>query len=203
MTDRTMVHFPVGGRLFNYRVAAVAIRDGHVLLCREYDDDHTMLPGGRVELGESTLAALRREIAEELRAPAEIERLLITAEDFFSNAGRQVHEIAAYYLIDLSPEFPFDGPGRAREVWDGRCRGDRPLQSPTLLDGRAPGVAAGQRPAPDRRALTQWRPTGSRFASTTKTPIFPATSTTPHISNSWNAAAPSSCATSACIIPNW
>ena len=118
MTDRTMVHFPVGGRLFNYRVAAVAIRDGHVLLCREYDDDHTMLPGGRVELGESTLAALRREIAEELRAPAEIERLLITAEDFFSNAGRQVHEIAAYYLIDLSPEFPFDGPGRAREVWD-------------------------------------------------------------------------------------
>ena len=118
MTDRTMVHFPVGGRLFNYRVAAVAIREGHVLLCREDDDDYTMLPGGRVELGESTLTALRREIAEELQAPAAIERLLITAEDFFLNARRQVHEIAAYYLIDLSPEFPFHGPGRAKEVWD-------------------------------------------------------------------------------------
>jgi len=53
-----------------------------------------------------------------LQASAEIERLLITAEDFFVNAGRQVHEISAYYLIDLSSEFPFDGPGRAKEVWD-------------------------------------------------------------------------------------
>jgi ADP-ribose pyrophosphatase YjhB (NUDIX family) len=119
MTERTMVHFPIGAdRLFNYRVAAVAIRDGYVLLCREDDDDYVMLPGGRVELGESTLVALRREIAEELRAPAEIGRLLFTVEDFFRHRERDVHELSAYYLIALSDTFPFNGAGRAMEVED-------------------------------------------------------------------------------------
>jgi len=120
MTDhaRTMVHFPVGGRLFNYRVAGIAIRDGHVLICREDEDDYVMLPGGRVELGEPSTVALQREIAEELQSPATIGRLAYTVENFFTHDGREVHELGAYYLIDLPPTFPFRSGGVVFETQD-------------------------------------------------------------------------------------
>ena len=70
--DRVLLSFPVGATRFNYRVAAIALRKGHVLACREDDDDYVMLPGGRVEMGEASPVALAREIAEELRVAGEI-----------------------------------------------------------------------------------------------------------------------------------
>jgi len=106
MTDRTMVHFPVGDRLFNYRVAGLVISDGHVLTCREDDHAYLMLPGGRVELGESSTFALARELVEELGMPAEIVRLVYTAENFFTHFGRRIHEISAYYLVQRPVAFP-------------------------------------------------------------------------------------------------
>ena len=115
---RTMVHFPVEGRLFNYRVAAIALRQGHVLICHEDDDDYVMLPGGRVEMGEPSPVALAREIAEELRSPATIGRLVYTVENFFEHEGRQVHELGAYYLIELPPTFPFRSGGVVFEAVD-------------------------------------------------------------------------------------
>jgi 8-oxo-dGTP pyrophosphatase MutT (NUDIX family) len=118
MSERTMLSFVVGDSKFNYRTAAVAIRDGHVLVCREDDDDYCMLPGGRVEMGESSLAALQREIAEELRSPATIGRLLFTAENFFMHLGLKVHEIGSYYLIELPADFPFRSTGVVLEVED-------------------------------------------------------------------------------------
>ena len=104
---RTMVNFHVGASLFNYRVAAIARRDGHVLVCHEDDDDYVMLPGGRVEMGEPSPSALAREIAEELHCTAAVGQLAYTVENFFDHDGKHVHELAAYYLIALPPEFPF------------------------------------------------------------------------------------------------
>src|SRR6185437_3753010 len=97
-TERTMLSFVVGATRFNYRVAGIAIREGHVLTCREDDDDYVMLPGGRVEMGEPSQVALAREIAEELHSTAEIGRLLYTVENFFERGGQRFHELAAYYL---------------------------------------------------------------------------------------------------------
>ena len=121
-TSRIMVNFPVGERLFNYRVAGIAIRDGHVLICREDDDDYVMLPGGRVELGESSPVALAREIAEELQSPATIGPLAYTVENFFEHEGRRVHELGAYYLIELPPTFPFQRGGVVFESDDAGLR---------------------------------------------------------------------------------
>jgi 8-oxo-dGTP diphosphatase len=49
--------------------AALAVRDGHVLLVGQQGPDDpvlaSMLPGGRVEAGENLLEALRREVVEE------------------------------------------------------------------------------------------------------------------------------------------
>ena len=116
--ERTMISFNVGATRFNYRTAAIAIRNGHVLVCREDDDDYVMLPGGRVEMGEASDVALAREVAEELQSTAVIQRLVLTAENFFLHNGVHIHEIGAYYLIELPVDFPFQAGGVVRETQD-------------------------------------------------------------------------------------
>jgi len=76
---RHILSFPIDGQRFNYRVAAIIIVDGHVLVCDENDDGYSMLPGGRVEIGEPSDVALAREIVEEL--------LTGTSEDAVEVAG--------------------------------------------------------------------------------------------------------------------
>lgn len=101
---RTIISFPAHGTRFNYRVAGAAIRDGHVLVCREDDDDYCMLPGGRVEVGEPSDMALIREMAEELAMPVNIGALLFTYESFYGRAGDRYHELGFVYAIDLPDE---------------------------------------------------------------------------------------------------
>jgi len=118
LAERVVLSFVVGSQRFNYRTAAVIIRDGHVLVCREDDDDYVMLPGGRVEMGETSHSALSREIAEELHSTAEIGPLVYTVENFFERAGQRFHEIAAYYRVTLPESFPFRSEGIAFETYD-------------------------------------------------------------------------------------
>ena len=101
---RTIISFPAHGTRFNYRVAGAAIRDGHVLVCREDDDDYCMLPGGRVEVGEPSDLALIREMAEELAMPVGVGSLLFTYESFYGRAGDRFHELGFVYAIDLPDE---------------------------------------------------------------------------------------------------
>ena len=44
---RQMISFTVASGRFNYRVAAVALREGHVLVCRADDDDYDAPRGAR------------------------------------------------------------------------------------------------------------------------------------------------------------
>jgi 8-oxo-dGTP pyrophosphatase MutT (NUDIX family) len=106
MTERHMLSFPIGDQRFNYRVAAVIIVDGHVLVCREDDDDYCMLPGGRVELGEDSRTALAREIAEELDLPAEIGTLLATSESLYDREDQHFHELGFFYAVSLPGQAP-------------------------------------------------------------------------------------------------
>ncbi|MFP9139081.1 NUDIX hydrolase [Devosia sp. XGJD_8] len=99
--ERVVLSFPGGGMRFNHRVAGAAIRDGHVLVCREDDDDYCMLPGGRVEMGEATDLALLREMAEELAMPVSMGELLFTYESFYGRAGDRYHELGFIYAIEL------------------------------------------------------------------------------------------------------
>jgi 8-oxo-dGTP pyrophosphatase MutT (NUDIX family) len=101
MNERILLSFPVGGTRFNYRVAGVALRDGHVLVCREDDDDYCMLPGGRVEMGEPSDVALVREMAEELVMPVSVGPLLFTSESFYGRVGERFHELGFIYAIEL------------------------------------------------------------------------------------------------------
>ena len=98
---RTMLSFSVEGMRFNYRVAGAAIREGHVLVDRENDDDYCMLPGGRVEMGEPSDVALLREMAEELDMPVSLGPLLFTYESFYGREGERYHELSLIYAIAL------------------------------------------------------------------------------------------------------
>jgi ADP-ribose pyrophosphatase YjhB (NUDIX family) len=106
MSARHVISFPIDGQRFNYRVAAMIVVDGHILVCREDDDDYTMLPGGRVELGEPSRLSLEREIAEELAMPAEIGPIIGTSESFYRREGEDFHELGFFYRVTLPGQRP-------------------------------------------------------------------------------------------------
>jgi len=74
--DRAMITFTAGLWRFTYRVGAIVMREGRVLLTRNVAEDYWFTPGGRVEIGESAHAAIEREIDEELGVRGRIQRLL-------------------------------------------------------------------------------------------------------------------------------
>src|SRR5690349_19597386 len=90
-----------GGR-FNHRAVGVCADDGHVLLHRSVNDDFWSLPGGRIELGESSSQAIVREMREELGLDAHTERLLWVVENFFTHGNVSHHELGMYYLISFA-----------------------------------------------------------------------------------------------------
>jgi 8-oxo-dGTP pyrophosphatase MutT (NUDIX family) len=98
-----VISFPIGKARFNYRTAAVIIHDGYVLLHRAVSDDFWALPGGRVEMLESSEAALARELGEELGPTlhARVGRPLWIVENFFAFQGASHHELGMYYLVTL------------------------------------------------------------------------------------------------------
>lgn len=102
----TMICFDRGDVRFNYRVAGIAQRDEYVLLNQLEGTDWWFLLGGRVEMGEVSGEALRREMQEELRADVQVGRLVWIVESFFGNVeGKNYHELA-YYMMDFTPDSP-------------------------------------------------------------------------------------------------
>ena len=91
---------------FHHRVAAVATHHDKLLLHRALDDDFWTFPGGRVELGEPSAAALQREMQEELKQTVTVGRLLWVVENFFTYNRRRHHEIGFFYHTIFAPEAP-------------------------------------------------------------------------------------------------
>jgi len=96
-----VIRFENENNLFNYRVVGVAINDDQVFLHQAEGDDFWVLPGGRVEFGETAEQTLTREMQEELDVEVEIVRLLWVVENFFVYANKRYHEIALYFLMRL------------------------------------------------------------------------------------------------------
>ena len=89
------------GYKFNYRVAALIFNKDKVLLQKAEDNDSYFLLGGRVQFGEDTTEAIKREVYEETG---------VTIDD------------NSYKLLDkftiVSADYQSKGKGRNDRVWE-------------------------------------------------------------------------------------
>ncbi len=89
-------------------VAAILVRDGRVLICQRREDQPFPLqwefPGGKIESGEEPVAALERELEEELGIRAVIGPELATVRHRYKKQGRD-EELAVELHFFLVREF--------------------------------------------------------------------------------------------------
>lgn len=88
----------------NIRVAGVLIHNNKVLTHKDVNKDHYALPGGRIQIGENSKEALRREIQEELGKEIEIKQYIATIENFFEMDNKKYHEIYFLYNVEFLNE---------------------------------------------------------------------------------------------------
>jgi len=100
---------------FNYRVGAVIIHDGKVLLMRNPEAPYLYSVGGRVRYNETTEEAVVREVLEETGVKMTVDRAVFFQEQFFNEevTGEHVHGVAVYYLMRDSADL---GNLRCRSV---------------------------------------------------------------------------------------
>lgn len=139
---------------FGVRVAAVVERGGRLLLVRHHKPDgapYWVLPGGRLEPGETIPKCAEREVAEETGLDARFSGLLYVGE--FLREGRHTVDVTARMAVDEESEAAL---GRDPEV--------APGAEPTLRELRWVGVEElkeiGLLPAPLKERLLEDAPGG-------------------------------------------
>ena len=86
----------LSGTLLNFRVGGIILSDEQILLCRLTEESWWYPPGGRIRTGESSLAAIHRELEEELEGEWEVTSLKATAENFFDYRGQLCQEFCVF-----------------------------------------------------------------------------------------------------------
>lgn len=94
----------VDGQLLNVRTAMVIIHNNKILTHRNVNSDHYAIPGGRVQIGEDSASAVKREVMEEMGKEIEIIGYVTTIENFFEMKGRKYHEIEFVHLAEFKNE---------------------------------------------------------------------------------------------------
>ena len=87
---------------FNFRVAIVVYKKNKILLQKCSKDSFYSLIGGRVQLGESSLSAIKREILEEVGVEVKDKelKLINVAENFFTYNSTKYHELLYIYKLE-------------------------------------------------------------------------------------------------------
>ena len=87
---------------FKYRVVGILIDENNrVLVQAVANNQFYCLPGGRVEIGESSNEALARELQEELGFPVEVKNPVFFIENFFVSSRTNIlaHELGVYFKV--------------------------------------------------------------------------------------------------------
>ena len=94
--------FDVDGELFSYRVGGVLIKDDQVLLTKGEDD--YSLPGGHVQIGETSSDTVIREFKEETGLDVEPLNVISTYENFWNWDDKKCHQLCIFYRLKLKDE---------------------------------------------------------------------------------------------------
>jgi 8-oxo-dGTP pyrophosphatase MutT (NUDIX family) len=91
---------------FNVRVYGLFIKDTRLLVTQEKIAGKiiTKFPGGGLELGESTIDCLKRELTEELRVSVDVTSHFYTTDFFVQSAFDDSQVISVYYQITSNEE---------------------------------------------------------------------------------------------------
>ncbi len=94
-----------GGR-FNYRVGAIIIDGGRILMVKNSGMPFYYTVGGRVKFGATAEDSVLREVFEETGVRLEIDRLIFVHENFFTFdvSGEFFHEISLFFLMKPNPQ---------------------------------------------------------------------------------------------------
>lgn len=89
--------------VFNYRVGAIILLEGHIVMAKNLRDPYYYSVGGRVHLHETAEQAVLRETFEETGIHFEIDRLGFIHENFFTPGSVPFHELSLYYYMKDLP----------------------------------------------------------------------------------------------------
>lgn len=114
-----MVCFDDGGDRFHLRAAAIALRNGRVLIQNLKAGYGTFLLGGRVEQGEASPETLVREIEEEFGHTVAVGPLAFVIESFYAEKGQQFHEVGLYFGVEVGEDFPYHDTDICHRCYEG------------------------------------------------------------------------------------
>ena len=82
---RESIKIKIDNYNFKFRVSGLIIKNNKLLLVDMDDSGFLCLPGGYVELGETTEIAVKRELLEEVGKKFDISKYLGVVENYFIN----------------------------------------------------------------------------------------------------------------------
>lgn len=91
-------------------VRGVLVNGDYVLVVHSKHARNTYLPGGHIEFGESAVAALKREIREELGFRIKVTNFLGAVEHGWIDAGGPNHEINLIFRMEFDCPAPGQNP---------------------------------------------------------------------------------------------
>jgi len=98
--DERNITLQIPDGTFNYRVGAIIINSGKILMVQNSGSSYYYTVGGRVKINETSRDAVLRETFEETQIQFEIDRLAFMHENFFTeNNGGMYHEICLFFLM--------------------------------------------------------------------------------------------------------
>ncbi|MBJ8325969.1 NUDIX hydrolase [Streptococcus pacificus] len=92
--------------VFGVRSSAIIIENNLLLTYYNEEKEAYYLPGGAIEVGESTKEAVQREVMEELGVACRVSNLLFVVENEFSLSDKEFHNIEFHYAVTLLDKAP-------------------------------------------------------------------------------------------------
>lgn len=106
---------------FNYCARAIIEQDGKILIICVNDAEYYHLPGGHVEIGETSADAVLREIGEEVGFAITLDQLVLVSEQFYTKKDTPNHSLILYYTAKPKTRVSTDNsvrmePGRTKMI---------------------------------------------------------------------------------------